>query len=56
MPMSEEPNASRLECPITFFARVGKSNGDNVNNARAMKVGLRMTAGILMSWRLLVRE
>jgi len=29
-----------VECPITFFARVGKSKGGNVNNARAMKVGL----------------
>jgi hypothetical protein len=45
-----------VECPITFFARVGKSKGGNVNNARAIKVGLRMMAGILMSWRLLVRE
>ncbi|MCX6627565.1 MAG: glycosyltransferase family 2 protein [Candidatus Solibacter sp.] len=44
-----------VECPITFFARVGKSKGGNVNNTRALKVGLRMIAGILMSWRLLVR-
>jgi hypothetical protein len=45
-----------VECPITFFARVGKSKGGNVNNLRATKVGLRMIAGILMSWRLLARE
>lgn len=45
-----------VECPITFFARVGESKGGNVNNGRALKVGLRMIAGILMSWRLLVRE
>jgi glycosyltransferase involved in cell wall biosynthesis len=45
-----------VECPITFFARVGKSKGGNVSNARAMKVGLRMIAGILMSWQLLARE
>jgi hypothetical protein len=44
-----------VECPITFFARVGKSKGGNVNNLRATKVGLRMIAGILMNWRL-VRE
>jgi glycosyltransferase involved in cell wall biosynthesis len=44
-----------VECPITFFARVGKSKGGNVNNGRALKVGLRMIAGILVSWRLLVR-
>ena len=45
-----------VECPVTFFARVGKSKGGNVDNTRALKVGLRMIAGILMSWRLLVRE
>jgi glycosyl transferase family 2 len=45
-----------VECPITFYARVGKSKGGNVNNARATKVGLRMIAGILLSWRILVQE
>jgi glycosyltransferase involved in cell wall biosynthesis len=44
-----------VECPITFFARVGPSKGGNVNNARAMKVGLRMIAGLLMGWRFLAR-
>jgi hypothetical protein len=45
-----------VECPITFFARLGKSKGGNVSDARALKVGLRMIAGILMGWRVLVRE
>jgi len=34
-----------VECPITFFARVGKSKGGNVNNTRALKVGLRSLLG-----------
>ena len=41
-----------VECPVTFYARVGLSKGGNVNNARAMKVGLRMIVGMLASWRL----
>ncbi|MGP8246328.1 MAG: glycosyltransferase [Bryobacteraceae bacterium] len=44
-----------VECPITFFARVGRSKGGNVSNARAMKVGLRMIAGLLVGWRVLAR-
>lgn len=40
-----------VECPITFHARVGQSKGGNVNNARAIKVGLRMIAGMLFGWR-----
>jgi Glycosyl transferase family 2 len=35
-----------IECPITFHPRVGVSKGGNVNNGRALKVGLRMI------WRL----
>ena len=35
-----------VECPITFHPRVGVSKGGNVNNGRALKVGLRMI------WRL----
>ncbi|WP_216851154.1 glycosyltransferase family 2 protein [Acidisphaera sp. L21] len=39
-----------VECPITFHARVGISKGGNVNNARALRVGLRMLVGITWSW------
>lgn len=40
-----------IECPITFHARVGVSKGGNVDNLRALKVGLRMIIGILIGWR-----
>jgi len=40
-----------IECPITFHPRVGVSKGGNVNNLRAMQVGLRMMAGIVFGWR-----
>jgi hypothetical protein len=40
-----------VECPITFHARVGVSKGGNVNNRRALLVGLRMIAGIVFGWR-----
>jgi hypothetical protein len=40
-----------VECPITFHQRVGLSKGGNTNNARALKVGLKMIAGILLSWK-----
>jgi hypothetical protein len=41
-----------VECPITFHPRVGVSKGGNVNNLRAMKVGLRMLLGIVLGWRM----
>ena len=40
-----------VECPITFHPRVGISKGGNVNNGRALRVGLRMIRGILGGWR-----
>jgi Glycosyl transferase family 2 len=40
-----------VECPITFHARVGVSKGGNVNNLRALRVGVRMIAGICLGWR-----
>ena len=40
-----------VEVPITFHPRVGVSKGGNVNNGRALKVGLRMIAGIIFGWR-----
>jgi hypothetical protein len=46
-----ERDCGIVECPITFHPRVGVSKGGNVNNLRAMKVGLRMLAGIVLGWR-----
>lgn len=40
-----------VECPITFHPRVGESKGGNVNNTRALMVGLRMIVGIVTNWR-----
>jgi hypothetical protein len=40
-----------VECPITFHPRVGTSKGGNVNNLRALKVGLKMIAGLSCGWR-----
>ncbi len=39
-----------VECPITFFPRIGQSKGGNVNNGRALKVGLRMILGLSFGW------
>ena len=39
-----------VEVPVTFHNRVGKSKGGNVSNRRALRVGLRMLAGIVLSW------
>ena len=51
-----EAGIDLVECPITFFARVGRSKGGNVNNIRALKVGLRMIAGLLFGWTVLARD
>ena len=40
-----------VECPITFHPRVGVSKGGNVNDARALMVGLRMIRGLCFGWR-----
>jgi glycosyltransferase involved in cell wall biosynthesis len=40
-----------VECPITFHPRVGVSKGGNVNNRRALSVGLRMIFGIAWGWK-----
>jgi hypothetical protein len=42
---------SVVECPVTFHARVGASKGGNIDNLRALRVGLRMIFGIVFSWR-----
>jgi glycosyltransferase involved in cell wall biosynthesis len=39
-----------VECPVTFFARIGESKGGNVSNRRALKVGLRMIKGLIFGW------
>jgi len=41
---------SLVECPITFHKRVGASKGGNVDNLKAIRVGLSMIRGILSSW------
>lgn len=40
-----------VECPITFYARVGVSKGGNVDDVQALKVGMRMIRGIVLGWR-----
>jgi hypothetical protein len=40
-----------VECPITFHPRVGVSKGGNVNNGRALTVGLQMLWGLCFGWR-----
>lgn len=40
-----------VECPITFHPRIGVSKGGNLNNKRALGVGLRMLLGIVWRWR-----
>ena len=40
-----------VECPITFYPRVGVSKGGNVSDRRAMKVGLAMIFGLYTNWR-----
>lgn len=40
-----------LECPITFYKRVGVSKGGNVNNFRAFQVGMEMIKGIIFGWK-----
>ena len=46
-----------VECPITFHPRIGISKGGNVNNARALSVGLQMICGLCFGWprRLIAR-
>ncbi len=40
-----------LECPITFYPRVGTSKGGNLNNRVATRLGLSMLLGIFVDWR-----
>lgn len=40
-----------VECPVTFHSRVGASKGGNRSNWTALKVGLRMIAGLVFGWK-----
>ena len=40
-----------VECPVTFHQRVGISKGGNLNNSRALKVGVRMILGVVFGWQ-----
>jgi hypothetical protein len=39
-----------IECPITFHPRVGESKGGNVDNRRALQVGVAMMRGVTFGW------
>lgn len=41
-----------VECPVTFHPRVGESKGGNVNDVRALRVGIRMIIGIVTNWKM----
>ncbi|GAB6177655.1 hypothetical protein JCM16814_25460 [Desulfobaculum senezii] len=45
-----EAGLSIVECPVTFYRRVGLSKGGNVNAMVAFRLGLRMIRGILFGW------
>lgn len=42
---------SIIECPITFYPRVGESKGGNKSNFIALKLGIKMIQGIIFGWR-----
>jgi hypothetical protein len=48
--MALECGVHVVECPVTFFPRVGQSKGGNASNLRACKVGLRMIVGLVLGW------
>lgn len=45
-----------VECPITFFSRVGKSKGGNASNMRALRTGLGMIVGLVFGWDYVVEQ
>jgi glycosyltransferase involved in cell wall biosynthesis len=49
-------NYDVVECPITFYPRVGISKGGNINNLIAFKLGMQMIIGILFTWENLYSE
>jgi hypothetical protein len=40
-----------VECPVSFFPRVGDSKGGNVNDLRALRVGTKMIGGLIFGWK-----
>ena len=50
MDVALESDLGVVECPITFFPRVGDSKGGNTDNWRALRVGLGMIRGLLLGW------
>ena len=45
-----------LECPISFYPRVGVSKGGNLNNRIATRLGLRMLFGMFVDWKGIAHE
>jgi hypothetical protein len=40
-----------IECPISFYPRVGLSKGGNVSNKVAFFLGVKMIYGIIFGWK-----
>jgi glycosyltransferase involved in cell wall biosynthesis len=40
-----------IECPISFFPRIGKSKGGNISNKVAFFLGIKMIFGIIFGWK-----
>lgn len=40
-----------IECPISFFPRIGVSKGGNISNKVAFFLGIKMIFGIIFGWR-----
>ena len=44
-------NVRIIECPISFYPRVGASKGGNINDRVATRLGMRMLLGIFLDWK-----
>ena len=49
-------NLQIVECPITFFPRIGFSKGGNINNRVAMKLGLQMILEYSLAGRISLKN
>lgn len=49
--MAMKADVRIIECPISFYPRVGTSKGGNANNRVATRLGLRMLFGIFVDWK-----